>query len=383
MKTKAKWVTTREPNLLKNDASGRFYGRFSVGGKQKWVNLDTDQFPVAKLRLAKERVEIENSRLAIENVASGIATMGELASIYLADLERNTSIKPITRSGYVGVLAMLRKTWTGFDATKPDRMNRRAVEAWRDRLAAAGTGHRPPGAKASTHLADGSSPAHINKTIDVLRRVLDIAIAKGQLASNPLAGKGIKLRVKSKKPNLPDPVVLNSLFSEIESRAKLGGRGYGESADFCRFMAFTGCRLSEATSAKWTDVDFARGTLKIRGTKTEKAAREIPMVPAARVLLQKLYAKRVESTPDNRADSIFTIESAKKALKNACDAMRIPRLTHHDLRDAFATTCIEAGVDIPTVAAWLGHADGGALLMRVYSHHRMPHSIAQAKRVTF
>jgi len=37
------------------------------------------------------------------------------------------------------------------------------------------------------------------------------------------------------------------------------------------------------------------------------------------------------------------------------------RITHHDLRHLFATTCIEAGVDIPTVSRWLGHQDGGAL----------------------
>ena len=59
------------------------------------------------------------------------------------------------------------------------------------------------------------------------------------------------------------------------------------------------------------------------------------------------------------------------------------RLTHHDLRDAFATLAIEAGVDIPTVAAWLGHADGGALLMKVYTHHRRAHSVAQAAKVKF
>jgi len=55
----------------------------------------------------------------------------------------------------------------------------------------------------------------------------------------------------------------------------------------------------------------------------------------------------------------------------------------HDLRDAFATAAIEAGVDIPTVAAWLGHADGGALLMKVYAHHRRAHSVSQAAKVVF
>jgi hypothetical protein len=62
MKSKIKGVTTRARNLLKNDASGRFYGRFNVSGKQKWVELDTDEFPIAKLRLAKEGVEIERGR---------------------------------------------------------------------------------------------------------------------------------------------------------------------------------------------------------------------------------------------------------------------------------------------------------------------------------
>ena len=39
--------------------------------------------------------------------------------------------------------------------------------------------------------------------------------------------------------------------------------------------------------------------------------------------------------------------------------------------------------DWPTVARWLGHADGGALAMKVYGHLRDEHSQTQAARVTF
>src|ERR1041385_3250571 len=53
------------------------------------------------------------------------------------------------------------------------------------------------------------------------------------------------------------------------------------------------------------------------------------------------------------------------------------------LRHLFATRCIEAGVDIPTVSRWLGHVDGGALAMRTYGHLRREHSAAMAQRVTF
>jgi integrase len=59
------------------------------------------------------------------------------------------------------------------------------------------------------------------------------------------------------------------------------------------------------------------------------------------------------------------------------------RITHHDFRHIFATTCIESGVDIPTVAGWLGHNDGGVLAMKTYGHLRPDHSQAAAQKVQF
>jgi len=52
-------------------------------------------------------------------------------------------------------------------------------------------------------------------------------------------------------------------------------------------------------------------------------------------------------------------------------------------RHLFATVCIESGVDIPTVAAWLGHNDGGALAMKTYGHLRADHSQLAAQKVKF
>lgn len=63
---------------------------------------------------------------------------------------------------------------------------------------------------------------------------------------------------------------------------------------------------------------------------------------------------------------VLGVGEATKSLARACEKLGVELLTHHDLRDAFATSAIEAGVDITTVAAWLGHADGGPLLMRRY-----------------
>jgi hypothetical protein len=70
-------------------------------------------------------------------------------------------------------------------------------------------------------------------------------------------------------------------------------------------------------------------------------------------------------------------------LETACRKLGFPQYTHHDFRHFFATTCIESGVDIPTISRWLGHCDGGALAMKRYGHLRQEHSLAMSKRVSF
>ena len=375
-----KWETTREPNLLRNRASGKYYGRFTISGKQKWLNLNTDVWSVAKLRLADERAKIERARQTVANVSSGEAAVGDLATIYKQRIEDRVDIKPKTKRRLREEVDAIIKTWPGFASLPPNRVTRQAVIEWRNRMSRDGTGHRSPGAKAVSPKNNGSSASLINKCIDAIRRMLDIAVERGQLGGNPLYPRGIKLKNTPRKPTLPEAAKLAEIFVEIE---RGGGRMSRDAAEFCRFLAYTGCRLSEAQAVTWADVDFRRGILHVRGSKTEAANREVPLIPAARVLLERLEAGRQDATSVDPRGKVLRVGEAGKSLARACQKLGVGLLTHHDLRDAFATAAIEAGVDIPTVAAWLGHADGGALLMRVYAHHRRAHSVSQAAKVTF
>ena len=70
-------------------------------------------------------------------------------------------------------------------------------------------------------------------------------------------------------------------------------------------------------------------------------------------------------------------------MDRAAAMVNITRITHHDLRHLFATVCIEAGTDIPTVARWLGYKDGGVLAMKTYGHLRDKHSQASATKIRF
>src|SRR5205085_8785104 len=80
---------------------------------------------------------------------------------------------------------------------------------------------------------------------------------------------------------------------------------------------------------------------------------------------------------------VFRVRESQKAMNRAAKLAGMERITHHDLRHLFATISIESGVDVPTVASWLGHKDGGALAMKTYKHLRDEHSVAAAKKVNF
>src|SRR5439155_26964465 len=94
-------------------------------------------------------------------------------------------------------------------------------------------------------------------------------------------------------------------------------------------------------------------------------------------------AMRSERGDGSLDEKVFRVAECQKALDRACRKVGADRITHHDLRHLFATRCIEAGVDIPTVSRWLGHKDGGALALKTYGHLRDQHSTAMAQKVMF
>ncbi len=99
------------------------------------------------------------------------------------------------------------------------------------------------------------------------------------------------------------------------------------------------------------------------------------MIADARALFERMRSDRADESPDTK---VF-----RQATDSATQKLGIARITHHGLRHLFATSCIESGVDVPTVSRWLGHKDGGALAMKTYGHLRDEHSVTAARKVTF
>ena len=100
---------------------------------------------------------------------------------------------------------------------------------------------------------------------------------------------------------------------------------------------------------------------------------------------QLLEDRREPRDPKRRGKGyLLKLTECREALANACAKTGVPKIGYH----GFTGICLlrersEAQIPIPTVARWLGHKDGGTLLMRTYSHLLDAHSKAMAQRMTF
>lgn len=376
------WERTGTPGLYRRNG-GQYYSRFSINGKRTFRRLNTDTYQVAKIRHARRTGQVEFARQTGGTIMAGLGNMGALAAALEAEVQ-TSSCGPGAKRGYSVWINRLRHNWlTGdFDSAQARLVTRESIARLRQHLL-----HHAPRRGRPDKL--GYRPAVVNQSLTVLRLMLEIAVRNNVIMVNPFSQGGairqsIYAPANTRRPEIPENATMERIFAEMgrvpfaDSLDDNGVKYYGtralNSTEHARFLAYSGLRLAEARAATWDDV---RGDwLHVRGTKTETASRVVPILPPLRALLEQIRTRRISGP-------ILGCRNSIEPLQRACDRLGLPRLRHHDLRHYFATACIEEGVDIPTVADWLGHSDGGALLLKTYRHLRNRHSLEAAKRITF
>lgn len=194
-----------------------------------------------------------------------------------------------------------------------------------------------------------------NATIHAIRKIVPAA------ASLP------SKRVPQADHRLPTPEEFDRLLATLDV-AIMGNSGL-----VVRFLACTGLRINEARNLKWENV--ASNHIKVPGDVAKNGKpRTIPFIHGTREVVSALRLIAAN-------EYVLPQKTCYRAMRYACHLLGIPRFTHHVFRHLFASRCIQSGVDIPTVAKWLGHCDNGALLLRTYCHLLDEHSVEMAKRV--
>ncbi len=367
---KSDFQKTQFANLVRYLSSGQLFARFRVRGKLVRQCLETSDVSVGKRKLDDL---MRQERCAVEKTRDGKMTIADAVAEYRLrgyrvrvggdrSKKRKKTLKPRTKDYYEERIKKLLASWRDLEAMAIRSISKKDCDEW------------------STRFSKLVSASSYNHTISILRHLLQIGVDSGARYDNPAADLE-RVSEQPKELQLPEPSHFTEFVRHIRNA---GGRFSSDCADLVEFLAFSGCRKGEAANVAIGDVDLKRGTIRIFGdpeTRTKNGEiRSIPIVGDMRALLARMLAERKE---ESASTPLLRVNECQKAMDRAAGLASMDRITHHDLRHLFATTCIESGVDIPTVSKWLGHKDGGALAMRVYGHLRDRHSQEMAKMVNF
>lgn len=128
---------------------------------------------------------------------------------------------------------------------------------------------------------------------------------------------------------------------------------------FTMFLAYTGCRFSEAADLLVEDIDLENGKVNIRGAKTFEP-RTVYITDPLISRLRKLMSTK------NQKDLVFVnalgshinpSDYSEDLKKRAKMAGVLKRVFPHNFRHTYITNLLETGVPITEVATLVGHRD--------------------------
>jgi len=132
---------------------------------------------------------------------------------------------------------------------------------------------------------------------------------------------------------------------------------------YFQFLLLSGVRRREGTHLEHTQFDRIRGEIVLTDHKTVRrsGAKRISLSPTAVQHLARLqdeyrwHPVYFFPSPQGRSKS-GVIEETWRAWKRVCEAAGVENVTQHDLRRGFATQALNAGAELRTVQALLGHS---------------------------
>lgn len=341
-------------SYLVRRSSGTYYWQARLAGASRRGTLKTASLSVAKSRLPLA-LERARARWANKEAGSGgdLVTVGDWLREWIRRQKLRPRLKQSTKDHDEKLVRLLLdEKWVRHDVR---RIPAGVLEKWW-----------------ADFCLRCEAPT-VNARLRVLKAAMKLAVQEGAVAVSPVENLERKKAVH-RVVDLPGLDVMRTVIESIRNQ----GRVYSdETAAMVELGMLSGLRPAELAAVRGQD--FRSEFLIVRGDSSgtkNRREREVPLVPALRALVERMEWRE-------RSGAIFTIDSPRRALRAACVRLGIRPLKPYDLRHFFITRCIESGVDVPTVALWAGHTDGGALLMATYTHITRRHSVTVAARVEF
>jgi integrase len=205
----------------------------------------------------------------------------------------------------------------------------------------------------ATRLGEDCARVTLGKELTTLRGALKLAKRHGKFPFDldAIMPNEFALNATARERALENAWQIVVLVATVEKFSPKHAR-------MIAFIVATGARKSEAESAHQADVDWTRGVVKIRGTKTKGAADEVPILPVFEDMLR--YSEPCD---------FDEWQNMTRDLEAACVRAGIEKVTANDLRRTTATLLRKAGASTDMIARMLRHADS-RMVERVYGRIR-------------
>ncbi|MBU0718631.1 MAG: tyrosine recombinase XerC, partial [Planctomycetes bacterium] len=218
------------------------------------------------------------------------------------------------------------------------------------------------------------SKSTIARKLATLRSFYKFCLRRGYVKAHPLAS----IRTPKQDKRLPRYLEIdeiNKLLSTPDDNTLLGARDKA----MLEVLFSTGVRVSELVDLNFVDVDFAGGTIRVRGKG--KKQRTTPVGPTAINAIQKYLELRRADARSARFDQealfvnkhgqrLSTRSVRRKLDKYLVECGLDPTISPHTLRHSFATHMLNNGADLRSVQELLGHQSLSTT--QVYTHLTTP-----------
>jgi len=251
-------------------------------------------------------------------------------------------------------------------------------------------------------LKEKRMPRTVNLDVIGLRVVLKRAISDGFIQRLPTEGMR-PLKTSTEKRALFSTTDLAKLCKaafETKKNKRDEDVPVTENAqefvDYIKLMAYCGARRNEALGLRWDDVDFRNAQLFIRRQITTRGiedlknreARVVDFNPKLKTHLIDMKARSHNVSQwlfpsPQRGEKDIPAKSFRESLTLVRERAKMATFGFHDCRHHFISMCVMSGIDFMTIAAWVGHKDGGVLIGKVYGHLANEHRKAMAERLNF
>ena len=258
--------------------------------------------------------------------------------------------KPSTRRRMDSALQM--QLLPTFGARPLDRIRRAAVHLWFD-------------------CYSRTAPGGANRTLDVLRQILNHAIACGHLATNPT--RSVTRNPRRKLTRFLSRAEIDHLHAALDVHQ---GRGSGQQqAEIIRLLLLTGCRKGELVCLRWLEVDGD----ELHLTDSKTGPRTVFLNAQAQAILARRprtgHAYVFPSSVDSSQPRSTELSLWRKVRQQA----GIEDVRLHDLRHTFASHAVMRDVPLPVVSRLLGHTRARMTLR--YAHVSDRETEAAAERI--